>query len=84
MIVIIAKGLIFQYDKSIGKNLKKINHEVALNILPIDIKEVKNDTDMAEVVEIKLEIKQISLNTIQIGWHENGMTFSNSNKYLLY
>lgn len=59
MIIIIEKGWIFQIDKSIGKNSKKNNSDVALNILPVDIKEVKNDADMAEEVEIKSEIKPI-------------------------
>ena len=59
MIIIIEKGRIFQIDKSIGKNSKKNNSDVALNILPVDIKEVKNDADMTEEVEIKSEIKPI-------------------------
>ena len=56
MIIIIEKGWIFQIDKSIGTNSKKNNSDVALNILPVDIKEVKNDADMTEEVEIKSEI----------------------------
>lgn len=59
MIIIIEKGWIFQIDKSIGKNSKKNNSDVALNILPVDIKEVKDDADMTEEVEIKSEIKPI-------------------------
>ena len=47
---------------------EKFEHsDVALNILPVDIKEVKNDADMAEEVETKSEIKPIISNTIQNG-----------------
>ena len=39
---------------------EKFEHsDVALNILPADIKEVKNDADMAEERETKSEIKPI-------------------------